>query len=146
VRVAEAAVRSLDRPPAGGPVFAAEHLDAIIVHRDRRLLDALREDQLRPLAAAAPGSREALRQTLRSWLVHMGNRRLVAEELQVHPQTVRYRMGRLHELFGPVLDDPAARLRLLLALGWEPGPEAPVSGLDGAVPPTGATAARRARR
>jgi hypothetical protein len=140
-RVAEVATRTLDRPPpGGGPLFAAEHLDALIVHRDRRLLEALREDQLRPLAAAPPASREALQQTLRSWLVHMGNRRAVSEELGVHPQTVRYRLARVQELFGPVLDDPAGRLRLLLALGWEPGPEAPVSGLE-----TPATAPRTRR-
>jgi hypothetical protein len=149
-RVAEVAAQTLDRTPAdGGPLFAAEHLDAIIVHRDRRLLEALREDQLRPLGAAAPASRSALRQTLRAWLVHMGNRRAVADELGVHPQTVRYRLARVHELFGPVLDDPAGRLRLLLALGWEPGPDAPVSSLEAPPPPAAATGSggpRKARR
>jgi len=145
VRVAEAAVQTLDRPPAGGdPLVAVDHLDAIIVHRDRGLLDALRTEELRPLEAAAPGSRAALRETLRSWLVHMGNRRAVSEELGVHPQTVRYRLGRLHELFGEALEDPATRLRLLLALGWEPGPDAPVSGL--AVPQPAAAPERRGRR
>jgi DNA-binding PucR family transcriptional regulator len=136
--VAEVAAQTLDRPMPGlGPLFAADHLDAIIVHRDRRLLEALREDQLRPLAAAAPGSRAALQQTLRSWLVHMGNRRAVSEELGVHPQTVRYRLARVQELFGPVLHDPAGRLRLLLALGWEPGPDAPVSEFTEVPPRTG---------
>jgi PucR C-terminal helix-turn-helix domain len=146
VKVAEAAVQTLDRPPAGGePLVAVDHLDAIIVHRDRGLLDALRAEQLRPLEAAAPGSRAALRETLRSWLVHMGNRRAVSEELGVHPQTVRYRLGRLHELFGEALEDPATRLRLLLALGWEPGPDAPVSGLR--VPEAAAASPeRRGRR
>jgi hypothetical protein len=145
VRVAEAAVQTLDRPPSGGdPLVAVDHLDAIIVHRDRGLLDALRAEQLRPLEAAAPGSRAALRETLRSWLVHMGNRRAVSEELGVHPQTVRYRLGRLQELFGPALEDPATRLRLLLALGWEPGPDAPVTGLT--VPEPAAPPERRGRR
>jgi hypothetical protein len=145
VRVAEAAVQTLDRPPSGGdPLVAVDHLDAIIVHRDRGLLDALRAEQLSPLEAAAPGSRAALRETLRSWLVHMGNRKSVSEELGVHPQTVRYRLGRLQELFGSALDDPATRLRLLLALGWEPGPDAPVSGL--AVPQPAAPPERRSRR
>jgi hypothetical protein len=139
-RIATVAAQTLDRTaPGGGPLFASDHLDAIIVHRDRRLLEALREDQLRPLEAAPAASRDALRQTLRSWLVHMGNRRAVAEELGVHPQTVRYRLTRVQELFGPVLDDPARRLRLLLALGWEPGPEAPVRGPS-------APAAARSRR
>lgn len=142
-RVAQVAAQTLDRAmpssgPSAGPLFADEHLDALIVHRDRRLLDALREDQLRPLAAAPAGSRVALQQTLRSWLVHMGNRRAVSDELGVHPQTVRYRLGRVRELFGPVLDDPQARLRLLLALAWEPGPDAPVSDLDDPVIPPSA--------
>jgi len=129
-RVAQVAASTFDLGAGHGPLFAADHLDAIIVHRDRRLLDALREAQLRPLAGATPTSRAVLRQTLRSWLVNMGNRRAVSEELGVHPQTVRYRLARVRELFGPVLDDPAARLRLLLALGWEPGPEAPVPALQ----------------
>jgi hypothetical protein len=136
-RVAEVAAQTLDRAAASvGPLFADEHLDALIVHRDRRLLQALREDQLRPLAAAPPASRPALQQTLRSWLVHMGNRRAVSEELGVHPQTVRYRLARVRELFGPALDDPATRLRLLLALAWEPGPDAPVSDLGDPVAPS----------
>jgi DNA-binding PucR family transcriptional regulator len=49
----------------------------------------------------------------------MGDRRAIAADLQVHPQTVRYRMNRLNELFGPVLADPDGRLRLLLALAWD---------------------------
>ena len=119
-QVTEAAARTLDpRVQGESPLFVVEHLDALIVHRDRRLLAALRTDCLRPLEGAAPASRDALRQTLRSWLVQMGNRHAVAEELGIHPQTVRYRLGRLHELFGPALADPDCRLRLLLALGWE---------------------------
>jgi hypothetical protein len=100
------------------PVFVADHLDAIIVHRDRRLLDALGDQVLAPLEASPPSSRARLRETLRSWLRHMGDRKAMAEELHVHPQTVRYRMGRLHELFGDSLDDPAVRARLMLALAW----------------------------
>jgi DNA-binding PucR family transcriptional regulator len=44
--------------------------------------------------------------------------------LHVHPQTVRYRVGQLRTLFGPALDDPRTRLRLMLALCWR--------GLEGA--------------
>ena len=98
-------------------------MDAVIVHRDERLLDALRGRCLAPLEGAARGSVDSLRDTLRSWLVHMGDLRAVAAELHVHRQTVRYRMSRLHELFGRALDDPDARLRLLIALAWD-GPVA----------------------
>jgi hypothetical protein len=100
-------------------LFVDEHLDSLIVHRDEQLLDAWRRRCLAPLQGAGKGSRDAFRDTLRAWLLHMGDRRAVAEDLHVHPQTVRYRMSRLHELFGPVLDEPEGRRRLLLALAWD---------------------------
>jgi hypothetical protein len=100
------------------PVFVVEHIGALIVHREPRLLEALRRRRLAPLEGASPGVRPALQETLRAWLVHMGDTGRVAAELQVHPQTVRYRLGRLRELFGASLDDPDVRLELLLALAW----------------------------
>ena len=39
-----------------------------------------------------------------------------AAELGVHPQTVRYRLRQLRELFGTRLEDPDARFELSLAL------------------------------
>jgi len=102
------------------PLFVDEHLDAIIVHNDPRLLQTLRRQCLQPLEGLPAGSQASLRETLRSWLRHCGDRRAIAAELQVHPQTVRYRMGRLRELFGDDLDDPNHRLKLLLALAWDP--------------------------
>jgi hypothetical protein len=103
---------------AEDPVFAEEHLDAIIVHRDERLLGAFQRRMLSPLAKLSPTVRERLTETLVSWLRHFGDRQAIAGELHVHPQTVRYRMGQLHELFGQTLDDPLGRARLTLALGW----------------------------
>ena len=35
----------------------------------------------------------------------------------MHPQTVRYRMGQLRELYGGRLDDPDTVLALTIALG-----------------------------
>jgi PucR C-terminal helix-turn-helix domain len=102
------------------PLFADEHLDAIIVHNDPRLLQALRRQCLLPLEGLPAGSQASLRETLRSWLLYGGDRRATAADLQVHPQTVRYRMGRLRELYGEELDDPNCRLKLLIALAWEP--------------------------
>jgi sugar diacid utilization regulator len=100
------------------PVFVDEHLDAILVHRDPRLLAALRRRVLTPLDGQAPASRERLVETLRAWLRHFGDRRAIAQELHVHPQTVRYRMGQLHTLFGSRLDSPEFRAQLMLALAW----------------------------
>jgi hypothetical protein len=100
------------------PVFVDDHLDALIVHRDSRLLDALRHQALAPLDSLAPPVRERLSETLSAWLRHMGDRQAMAAELHIHPQTVRYRMSQLHDLFGRALDDPATRTRLTLALAW----------------------------
>jgi PucR C-terminal helix-turn-helix domain len=120
-RIAAIAARLLEEKLlTADPLFADEHLDAIIVHNDPRLLQALRRQCLRPLEGLPAGSQTSLRETLRCWLLHGGDRRAIAAELQVHPQTVRYRMSRLRELFGDELDDPGVRLKLLLALGWEP--------------------------
>jgi hypothetical protein len=100
------------------PVFADEHLDAILVHRDPRLLAALRRRMLAPLDGQSAGTRDRLIETLTSWLRHFGDRRAMAAELHVHPQTVRYRMGQLATLFGSTLDSPEERARLMLALAW----------------------------
>jgi hypothetical protein len=58
--------------------------------------------------------------TLRAWLRNPGQRKTIAHSLGVHPQTVRYRMARLRELFGAALDDPDGRFELELALRVEP--------------------------
>jgi hypothetical protein len=121
LHVAEIAVRlRRDRVLDDDPLFVGEHLDALIVHHDEALLAALRRQYLAPLAELPAPTRERLATTLTSWLLHMGNRQAMAGELHVHPQTVRYRMAQLRELFGPALDDPSMRATLLLALAWGP--------------------------
>jgi hypothetical protein len=102
------------------PLFVGEHLDALIVHHDERLLAALRRRYLAPLDVLPAPTRERLASTLTCWLLHMGNRQAMAGALHVHPQTVRYRMAQLRTLFGPTLDDPSVRATLLLALAWGP--------------------------
>ena len=82
-----------------------------------------------PLADQRPDAREKLTQTLRAWLAHQGRRDRVAEELFVHPQTVRYRVGRLRELFGDALEDPETVIALTVALSVreEDGPSSAAS-------------------
>ena len=48
----------------------------------------------------ADGPRARLTETLRAWLDRPGQVQAVAAELGVHPQTVRYRVEQLRELFG----------------------------------------------
>ena len=71
---------------------------------------------LAPLAGERDATAAKLAETLRSWLLHHGRREDVAAELFVHPQTVRYRMTRLRELYGDRLRDPDWLLLLTVAL------------------------------
>ena len=81
----------------------------------------LRTAVLAPLDGVSPSVREKLTATLRSWLLHHGRREQIAAELFVHPQTVRYRMGQLRDLFGDRLEDPQTVLALTIALGAQTG-------------------------
>jgi PucR C-terminal helix-turn-helix domain len=120
VVVAEIAVRLCREGVivADAPVFVDEHLDAILVWRDPLLLETLRRQVLAPLDDLSDSARTRLVETLVSWLRHQGDRMAIAQELGVHPQTVRYRLGQLREQFGDGLDDPRSRARLFLALQW----------------------------
>jgi hypothetical protein len=100
------------------PMFVADHYDAVMVARDPWLLDQLRDQVLAPLADLAPGPRQRLEETLAAWLTAMGDRQAAALSLRVHPQTVRYRLRQLQELYGETWDDAALRLKLTLALCW----------------------------
>lgn len=94
-----------------------EHLVEIVLGADPEAVGDLRRRALAPLQALRPGTAERLADTLRSWLLHQGQRDAVAAELFVHPQTVRYRMTQLREIFGERLGDPRAVLELTVALG-----------------------------
>ena len=113
---------SLDGRVGGGPlVVADEHLPALLLHAgDGALATDLAARALAPLDDLRPGARGRLRTTLRAWLDHPGQVTRVAGELHVHPQTVRYRVAQLRELFGERLDDADARFELALALRAEP--------------------------
>ena len=95
---------------------AEEHLPALVIAADPALAAELAEQRLAPLAALAEGPRARLTETLRAWLDRPGQVQAVAAELGVHPQTVRYRVRQLRELFGDRLEDPEARFELGLAL------------------------------
>jgi PucR-like helix-turn-helix protein len=112
------------RVDAGPLVVADEHLPALLLHAgDGALAADLAARALAPLDDLRPGARGRLRTTLRAWLDNPGQVTRVAGELHVHPQTVRYRVAQLRELFGERLDDADARFELALALRAEP--EAP---------------------
>lgn len=93
-----------------------EMLAELVVHADPGAREALRERALAPLAGVRADTRARLEETLRAWLLHQGRREEVAAALFVHPQTVRYRMGRVRELWGEALNDPAVVRDLVVAL------------------------------
>lgn len=99
-----------------GLVDADEHLAALVLAADAEARADLRARVLAPLADLRPSTAEKLTDTLRSWLLHHGRRDAVAEELFVHAQTVRYRVGQLREIYGDRLEDPAFVLDATLAL------------------------------
>ncbi len=117
VRRAAAAFRLAAGGGIDGPLVVAEqHLATLLLAADRGLAADLAASRLAPLAQLADGPRARLTETLRAWLDRPGQVQAVAAELGVHPQTVRYRLRQLRELFGTRLEDPEARFELSLAL------------------------------
>lgn len=109
-------IREAGSIAADGLIAADEHLAALLTLSDPDLLEDLTARRLAPLAELTPAGRERLEATLLSWLDNQGVVKEAAEALHVHPQTVRYRLAQLRELFGDDLDDPRARYELLLVL------------------------------
>ena len=108
--------RARPAPRTAAPLDTEHHLASLVVSADPEALADLRARALAPLATLRPATAEKLEATLRSWLLHQGRREDVAADLFVHPQTVRYRMSQLRELYGDDLDDPETVLALTLAL------------------------------
>ena len=144
LRRAEAAFRlaaqgRLDAPGRALPERPGRGLDAgqsrsRLVVADEHLPGAAARGRAgarrRPRAHAAGAAGRARRRgrangswsTLRAWLDRPGQVQAVAAALDVHPQTVRYRLKQLRELFGERLEDPEARFELSLALRAADGP------------------------
>jgi sugar diacid utilization regulator len=99
-----------------GVIDTDDHLVELVLTADREAADDLRSRVLAPLAELRPNTAERLAETLRSWLLHQGQREAVAAELFVHPQTVRYRMTQIRELFGERLNDPRTVMELTVAM------------------------------
>ncbi|MGA5466171.1 PucR family transcriptional regulator [Mycobacterium sp. NPDC050041] len=109
--------RDLSVPDDVDVVDTDDHLAELILTADREAADDLRRQVLAPLERLRPSTAERLTETLRSWVLHQGQREAVAADLFVHAQTVRYRMTQLRELYGDRLDDPRTVFELTVALG-----------------------------
>ncbi len=102
--------------PGTGLVRCTDHLATLLLFRDEELVDALARQRLAPLDAVRPPQRERLAETLLCWLSCARNASDVAQRLAVHPQTVRYRLRQLEEVFGERLRDPTAQFEMQIAL------------------------------
>ncbi len=111
------------RESASGGLDTEEHLVEILIGADPEALADLRARVLGPLDDLRPSAARKLTDTLRSWLLHQGRREDVAADLFIHPQTVRYRMGQLHDLYGDRLREPEFVLEATIALATPVSPD-----------------------
>lgn len=98
-----------------GVVHCDDHLTDMVLRRGGDLLDRLEAKRLAPLRGMAQRRRDMLADTLLAWL-ETGKSSGVASRLFIHPQTARYRLHKLQDLFGDQLDNPDARFELALVL------------------------------
>ena len=101
---------------AEGLVRAEDHLVDLALYRSRDLIGRLRERTMAPISDLTPKARDRMAETALAYVEHAGNAAEMARSLNIHPQTARYRISRLRELFGEDLDRPDHRLALELSL------------------------------
>src|SRR5262249_17931190 len=108
--------RGVTHETTSGVVRCMEHLSTLIVFQDEEMLESLAQLRLAPLAHLRSSQQDRLAQTLLAWLQSGRNAKEVAMRLHVHPQTVRYRLRQLEDLFGDQLLDPDLRFDLEIVL------------------------------
>jgi hypothetical protein len=96
--------------------WCRDHLSTLWLLADELLVEQLASRSLAPLASLTAKQRTRLAETLLTWLRTRGSAPEIAAELKVHPQTIRYRMHQLQNLFGERLNNPDDRLEMEIAL------------------------------
>ncbi len=116
--LAKVALRALEAGAVrvDGALRAEDHLGDLLLFDGGALVDRIAARRLAPLTSLTERARQRMRETALAYLRHRGNAVAMAAALHVHPQTARYRVARLQELFGEDLEDPEARFELELAL------------------------------
>jgi hypothetical protein len=108
--------------PAPGPrrsaqlVHAEDHLPSLLLQEGSTLAGPLAAKRLAPLRKAGPQQSMRLAETLLECMKNGFNATGAATALCVHPQTVRYRLAQLREIFDFDLEDSSVRLELMLLL------------------------------
>ncbi|WP_018653891.1 helix-turn-helix domain-containing protein [Actinomadura flavalba] len=103
-------------PTADGVVRAVDHLPTLVASAGLDLLEAALPQRLAPLMELTPSRRERMIPTLLAYLETGRNAAAAAQRLQVHKQTVRYRLAHLEEILTQDLSNPDRYLELMLLL------------------------------
>jgi hypothetical protein len=104
------------RIEAGRVVRCEEHLVELLLLSDTALIDQIAKRELAALAGMSAHRRQRLAETLTAWLEGRGSAARMAEKMTIHPQTVRYRMRQVEQVFGDQLEDPDSRFALDLVM------------------------------
>lgn len=91
-------------------------LELLVAIRDRSLLDRFVQTTLGPLLQHDHGHHAALTSTLEAWTQANGNLVAAAQRLNVHRNTLNYRMQQIQTLTGLDLNDAQHRLNIAIAL------------------------------
>jgi PucR C-terminal helix-turn-helix domain len=97
-------------------IRAVDNMPSLVIFKEEELIRLVAERRLAPLMKVRPRHRERLARTMLACLQSGFNATEVAARLHVHPQTVRYRLHQLEELFGEQLYDPDVRLEFEMVL------------------------------
>ena len=101
----------------GGPVvYCEDHLVTLWLLSDSALADQVSRRHFGALEGLTPRQQERLTETFGAWLETRGTAAEIADRLQVHPQTVRYRIRQLERTLGDQFGDPDARFAMEMVL------------------------------
>ncbi len=130
-RLARLGLTGLESGAVGetGLLVADERLVDLLPLEAPAAVGRIADRRLAPLEGLTEKARARMSETALAYVQHRGNAPAMAAAMGVHPQTARYRIARLRELYGEALENPEARLELELALRARrvklKGPEAP---------------------
>ncbi|MEO5876895.1 MAG: helix-turn-helix domain-containing protein [Streptosporangiaceae bacterium] len=102
--------------PDDSLIRCIDHMPTLVIFKDEELVWTVANARLAPLLTVRSRHRDRLARTLLACLQNGFNATEVAARLHVHPQTVRYRLHQLEELFGKTLYDPETRMALEMSL------------------------------
>ncbi|MFF3326909.1 helix-turn-helix domain-containing protein [Streptomyces sp. NPDC002889] len=118
LRWAETAVRLIESEllPGGEVLRCTERTEELVLLPSEELIDAVARRCLAPLDGTSAVQSRRLAETLLAWIETAGGAPEVAHRLGIHPQTARYRLRQIRELWGDVIEDPDRRFEMLLVL------------------------------